>query len=268
MPDSSPIGIFDSGIGGMSVMEKIRRLLPAEDIIYFADSAYCPYGNRSPEIVRNRAISICDFMVSNGVKMVVVASNTTSSAGLDELRKIYSIPIIGMEPAVKPAAEVTKNKKVGILATGVTLAGERYNSLLNRYGNGITVFSQPCPGLVELVEAGEVDTIEARAMLNLYLKPLINEGVDTIVLGCTHYPFLRPLVESILGNGVKVIETGDAVARHVVQILKEHNISTPNNGTGKETFYTSGNVETVRKVIKKFWFSKNSIVVKNVSPEL
>jgi len=253
MPSPAPIGIFDSGVGGLSVMQKIRDILPSEDLIYFADSAYCPYGNRSPEWVYNRTVALSKFMISQGVKLIVVACNTASSASLNELRKLYTIPIVGMEPALKPAASLSKNKKIGILATCVTITGERYNSLIKRYGNGVKVISQPCPGLVELVEAGEINGPEAEQKLKLYLDSLVEEGVDTIVLGCTHYPFLRPLIQSMVGNGVQVIDTGEAVARRVVQVLREHDLATPDQNKGTEIFFTSGRAEKVKKAIEKLW---------------
>ncbi len=253
MPCPAPIGIFDSGVGGLSVMQKIRELLPYEDLIYFADSAYCPYGVRPPETVHYRTSALCDFMISQGVKLIVVACNTASSASLNKLRQIYNIPIVGMEPALKPAAKITNNKKVGILATGVTIAGERFHSLIGRYANGIKVVSQPCPGLVELVEEGEVEGKRAEEMLKMYLSSLINENVDTIVLGCTHYPFLRPLIESIVGDQVKVIDTGEAVARRVTQVLMENDLNTPGTIAGSEKFYTTADPGKVYKVIKRLW---------------
>lgn len=253
MPSPAPIGVFDSGVGGLSVMLKIRNILPSEDIIYFADSAYCPYGTRPPEIIHHRTMALSEFMVSKGVKIIVVACNTASSAGLNELRQQYTIPIVGMEPALKPAAELTKNKKVGILATGVTLAGERYSSLVKRYANGIKVVSQPCPGLVELVEAGEINGPKAERMLKSYLNSLIRENVDTIVLGCTHYPFLRPLIESIVDNEVQVIDTGEAVARRVSQVLDDNDLAAPAKRNGKEDFFTSGEPEKVKKVMERLW---------------
>ncbi|MTI85199.1 MAG: glutamate racemase [Firmicutes bacterium] len=264
MSSPAPIGIFDSGVGGLSVMQKIRELLPQEDLIYFADSAYCPYGICPPELVHNRTLALCEFMVSLGVKLVVVACNTASSASLNKLRELHSIPIIGMEPALKPASHITKNKRVGILATGVTIAGERFNSLIKRYANGIKVISQPCPGLVELVEAGETNGEKVDQMLKLYLDSLIKENVDTVVLGCTHYPFLNPVIKMIVGDGVEVIDTGEAVAKWVSQVLKKEDLKTPHINPGTERFYTTGEPEKVQEVITKLWNSSRQITVKHV----
>lgn len=237
----------------MSVMQKIREFLPHEDLIYFADSAYCPYGIRSPELVHDRAVAICGFLVSLGVKIVVVACNTISSVSLNELRRLHQLPIVGMEPAVKPAAAATKNKKVGIMATGITISGQRLENLLKRYGHGIEVVTQPCPGLVELVEDGKLEGLQVKDILRHYLQPLQDKGIDTLVLGCTHYPFLRPVIEEILGTGVQIIDTGEPVARRVVQVLRENNIIGDREKRSSETFYTSGHPGKVEEVIGKLW---------------
>ncbi len=264
MTNPNPIGIFDSGVGGVSVLKEIRNLSNTEDLIYFADSAHCPYGFKSPEEIRSRIIKITRFMLEHKAKLIVAACNTASIAGLDFLRKIFNVPIVGMEPAIKPAAALTQNGKVGVLATGVTISGDRFNSLLERYANGIEVFRVACPGLVEQVEQGLINEPETIAMLKVFLKPLIDAGVDTIVLGCTHYPFLRHQVEAIAGPSVQVIDTGNAVARRVVQVLSEENllndVSTPK---GQEQFYTSGEPEHVGKVIAKLW-GDNSVKVKKM----
>lgn len=253
MPKSKPIGLFDSGVGGLSVMKEVRRLLPAENLVYFADSAHCPYGSRPLSFIRGRAFVICDFLLSKGAKLIVIASNTTSIAALDLVREHISIPVVGIEPAVKPAVSATCNGKVGVLATGVTLAGSRFNSLVKRFGNGVEVFTQPCPGLVELVETGRWRQAEAEALLRRYVDPLLSKGVDTIVLGCTHYPFLRLLVEKIAGPEIKIIDTGEAVARQVVRVLENYKLLTESAGKGGEQFFTSGEPEKVEPVVRLLW---------------
>ncbi|ACV62612.1 glutamate racemase [Desulfofarcimen acetoxidans DSM 771] len=256
------IGLFDSGVGGLSIMKEVRKLLPEEDLIYFADSAYCPYGIKTPEVIRARCFSICDFLLKEGVKLIVVASNTTSVAGLDLIRKHYRIPIVGVEPAIKPAAELSRNGKIGILATGVTINGERFSSLVERFGSNIEVFTQPCPGLVELVEEGKLDCPQTEALLHRYMDPMLVHGSDTIVLGCTHYPFLRSLVEKIAGPQITVIDTGEAVARQVSRIVNTLNqISTGKQG--KEIFYTSGSTAKVTPIIQELWQDK-SLTVKHI----
>ncbi|MCL6635328.1 MAG: glutamate racemase [Peptococcaceae bacterium] len=253
MPSPKPIGLFDSGVGGLSIMREVRRLLPAEDLLYFADSAHCPYGLKPPAAIRARALVICDFLLSRGVKVMVIASNTTSVAALDAVRERAGVPVVGVEPAVKPAVSVTRNGRVGVLATGVTLAGERFNSLVERFGDGVEVYTQPCPGLVELVESGRWERPGAEALLARYLDPLLARGVDTVILGCTHYPFLRPLVEKLAGDGVTVIDTGEAVARQVVRVLEGNGLLAAKTGRGRERFFTSGSPEKVEPVMRLLW---------------
>lgn len=253
MPKSGPIGVFDSGVGGLSVLKEVRLLLPFENIIYYADSAYCPYGIKTKEEILSRSFKICDFLLTKESKILVVACNTASAAGLEIFRQKYNIPIVGMEPAVKPATTITKNGKIGVLATAVTLSGGRFSSLLERYQNGADVFSQPCPGLVELVEAGQHESTQATEILKRYINPLLEKGVDTIVLGCTHYPFLKNLVIKIAGNNITVIDTGEAVARYVGRVLAQQDLINPDVKKGTETFYTSGNPDVVGPVINKLW---------------
>jgi len=239
-------------------MTEVRRLLPAEDLLYFADSLYCPYGSKSPELIRQRAQVISDFLLSRGVKMIVVASNTTSVAALNELRLKNEVPVVGIEPAVKPATCSTRNGRVGVLATGVTLAGQRFNSLVERFGNGVEVYTQPCPGLVEMVEAGRLQHPDTEELLASYLNRLLSQGVDTVVLGCTHYPFLRPLVEKLAGDGVIVIDTGQAVAKQVFRVLESHDLLTPRNNPGREHFFTSAhNPLETQQVIRHLWKDPN-----------
>ncbi|TYO97335.1 glutamate racemase [Desulfallas thermosapovorans] len=253
MPNPNPIGIFDSGVGGISVLKEIRRLLPGEDFLYFADSAHCPYGVKPPENIRRRITKITEFLIGSGAKVIVAACNTASIAGLDYLRRHFSIPIVGMEPAIKPAAEITRNGKVGVLATGVTINGERFNSLLTRFAGDIEVINVPCPGLVEQVEMGLLNAPETAELLHKFLNPLIKSAVDTVVLGCTHYPFLRPLVESIMGPEVKVIDTGCAVAKRVHQVLQSEDLLAESAAIGTGIFYTSGNPKEVGQIIRRLW---------------
>ncbi|WP_347490708.1 glutamate racemase [Desulfoscipio sp. XC116] len=258
MPNPNPIGIFDSGVGGISVLKEIRHLMPGENLLYFADSAHCPYGVKPPEHIRRRTIKITQFLINTGAKVIVAACNTASIAGLDYLRQHFQVPIVGMEPAIKPAAHITRNGKIGVLATGVTINGDRFNSLLTRFANGIEVINVPCPGLVEQVELGLLDTPETTALLRQFLNPLIINSVDTVVLGCTHYPFLRPLVESIMGPKVEVIDTGCAVAKRVHQILQSEDLLANNTPrSGLEVFYTSGNVKQVEQTIRHLWDHPN-----------
>lgn len=244
--------MFDSGMGGLSVLREVRALLPDENLLYFADSAHCPYGTQSPEFVRQRAFHIADFLLSQGAKMLIVACNTASIAALDALRSHYpDIPIVGMEPAVKPAVAATRNRRIGVLATAVTLHGDRFANLLQRYARDVTVLVLPGRGLVERVESGQIDTPETLDWLRSLLAPFLEAGIDTLVLGSTHYPFLRPAIAQIMGPQVALIDTGAAVARRVQQVLLEHGLAAPPATPGQETFYTSGDPAALSPIMAR-----------------
>ncbi|NLB18224.1 MAG: glutamate racemase, partial [Syntrophomonadaceae bacterium] len=248
MSSNQPIGLFDSGVGGISVMKELRKLLPSEDLIYFADSANFPYGNNPPDFIRERAQAISDFMLSQSVKLLVVACNTASVAALNEIRQTLDVPVVGIEPAIKPATTLTRNGRVGVLATGVTLAGERFTSLVERFANGVEVHTQACPGLAEMVEAGKLENEDTNKLLSAYLDKLLAQEVDTIVLGCTHYPFLRPEVEKLVGESIDVIDTGSAVSQQVARVLAANQLLASIDGPGREIFYTSGTSPEIEKV--------------------
>jgi len=254
MSDSAAIGVFDSGVGGLSILKEIRRMLPGEDLLYLADSAHCPYGTKLVPEIRARSLAVTAFLVELGVKAVVVACNSASVAGLDQAREAYpQIPIVGVEPALKPAHNLTRNGKIGVLATSLTLKGDRFSILVEKFGADVQVYTQPAPGLVELVENGELETPEAEKLLRQYLGPLLKEQIDTLVLGCTHYPFLRATIQKICGPNVTVIDTGLAVAKQTVRVLEQNRILNPQIDGGKEVFYTSGDPAAVKKVIIKLW---------------
>jgi len=219
-----PIGIFDSGVGGLSVLREVRRQLPHESLLYIADSAHAPYGPKSREQIQHRSTILANFLVEQGSKAIVVACNTATAAAVGMLRDTISLPIIGMEPAVKPAAAATRSGIVGVLATEGTLQSARFAALLSRFADNISVLTQPCHGLVELIEAGNLEGSHTESLLHRYIEPLLAQGADTIILGCTHYPFVRPLVERIAGPSVSVIDTGHAVARHLHHTLIEHRL--------------------------------------------
>ncbi|NLV16434.1 MAG: glutamate racemase [Syntrophomonadaceae bacterium] len=260
MSDNRPVGLFDSGVGGISVMKELRKILPHEDLIYFADSANCPYGNNPPEFIRERARIISDFLLSQGIKLLVIACNTASVAALSQIRQALVIPVVGIEPAIKPATTLTRNGRVGVLATGVTLAGERFTSLVERFADGIEVYSQACPGLVEMIEAGQIESEDTKELLSAYLEKLLAQEVDTIVLGCTHYPFLRPEVENLAGEKVKVIDTGSAVSQQVARVLAANQLLTSTEDSGQEIFYTNGTSPEIERVIRQLWGDPNLIV--------
>ncbi len=233
--------MFDSGVGGLSVLIHLRRQLPAEDVVYFADQGHIPYGPRPAEEIQAFAAEITRFLLRLGSKLVIVACNTATAAALDYLRSAFpDVPFIGMEPAVKPAALTTRSGKVGVLATPSTLNSHRYAGLMARYATGIEVFEDPCTGLVQLIEAGALDGPETRALLTRVVAPMLAEGADTLVLGCTHYPFIRPLLEDIVGDGIAIIDPAPAVTRHTRFVLQQHQLATPTDQAGTLRCFTSG----------------------------
>ncbi|MHB9133575.1 MAG: glutamate racemase [Armatimonadota bacterium] len=260
MSSTAPIGVFDSGVGGLSILREIRRLLPHEDLFFYADSGFCPYGTKAPEQVRARVFAIADFLLAQGAKLLVLACNTACAVALNELRERVSVPVVGVEPAVKPAATATRSGRVGILATPGTLRGERYHSLLDRYGDGLEVASVACPKFVPLVEAGKVDGDEVEAVVHEYLDPLLTAGVDTVVLGCTHYPFLREVVQRLSGPTVTVIDTGPAVALQTQRILETHDLLAPRDTAGQDVFFTSGDAGDVVTVTRLLWGDARVVV--------
>ncbi len=220
---SAPIGVFDSGVGGLSVLREIRRQFPKENLVFIADQKHVPYGPRSLEQVRAFSKAITQFLLDQGAKLIVVACNTASAAALYDLRTTFpNIPFVGMEPAVKPAAEQTQSGVVGVLATPATFQGELYASVVERFANGVTVLQDTCPGLVEQIEKGELDTPATRAILETALLPMMEREIDRVVMGCTHYPFVIPLIQDIVGPAVKVIDPAPAIARQVGRLLEKH----------------------------------------------
>jgi len=246
------IGIFDSGVGGLSVWREIARQLPLEDTLYLADQAHVPYGSRSLNEVREHSEGITRFLLGWGAKIIVVACNTASAAALHHLRRTFpDVPFVGMEPAVKPAVERTRTGVVGVIATQATFQGELFASLLERYAGDVGVLIQACQGLVEAVEAGALDTPETEALLRHYLTPLIEAGADQLVLGCTHYPFLRPLIERVVGAGLAVIDPAPAVARQTERVLAQRGLETTRGCVSRHVFYTSGNLAAFAAMIKR-----------------
>lgn len=247
----SPIGIFDSGVGGLSVWREVARLLPCEDILYFADSIHLPYGERSLEEVKAFSEAITEFLMEKGAKVVVVACNTASAAALYDLRARFPIPIVGMEPAVKPAVSLTKTGKIGVIATKATFQGLLFQRLVERFGQGVEIYTQACPGLVEMVEEGLLNGREAEEKVKGYLEPLLDRGVDVLVLGCTHYPFLRETIERVTGPGLTIVDPSEAVARQVKRVLESQGLL-KEEGEGHYTFFTSGNPDKFRKILQMF----------------
>jgi glutamate racemase len=250
---SRPIGIFDSGVGGISVLKHIHALLPHEHLMYVADSLYAPYGNKTVEEITARCMILADFLMSQNVKALVVACNTATAAAIDELRETFDIPIIGMEPAVKPAAEASKNGIIGVLATVGTLKSAQFAALLESYGRNVKVVTQACVGLVECIERGELDTPETKALIRQYAAPLLAEGADTIVLGCTHYPFLKHVIQEIVGDKITLIDTGAAVAKQLKNKLEEKGLLSTSQQKAEVHFWTNSEAENAEQVTEKLW---------------
>ncbi len=245
MSNPGPIGVFDSGVGGLSVWREIARQLPHEDIVYLADQAHVPYGSRQLAQVRELAAGVTRFLLEQGAKAIVVACNTASAAALHHLRRTFpTVPFVGMEPAIKPAVERTHNGVVGVIATQATFQGELFASLVERYAGQVKVLTQTCPELVKVVESGALDTPATETLLREYLSPLTRAGIDQLVLGCTHYPFLRPAIERIVGRNVEIIDPAPAVARQTGRVLAQHGLETAQGRAGRWIFYTSGDTAT------------------------
>lgn len=250
---SSPIGVFDSGVGGVSVLRHLRAELPSEHFVYVADSGHAPYGIRDASFIRERAFAVTDFLLAQGVKALVVACNTATAAAIAELRARYSISVIAMEPGIKPAVALSRSKIIGVLATAGTLESARFFSLVNRHAGEVEVITQPCFGLVEAIEANELNSAETLSLLQRYLQPLLERGVDAIVLGCTHYPFLREQIAALVGEQVAIIETGAAVARELKRRLVQHALVNPAVDVGAEVFWSSGDCSVVQAFIAQQW---------------
>lgn len=252
MSGDAPVGVFDSGLGGLSVAREIRAQLPAEPLLYFADTAYCPYGGRPLEQIRSRSLVAGRELVSRGAKAIVVACNTASGAALEALREHLTVPVVGLEPAVKPAVASTGTGAVGVLATEATLRTERFRRLTREHAQGVRVHAIGCPGLVELVEAGETEGAAVEAVLRELLAPLRDAQVDAVVLGCTHYPFLRDAIRRELGPGVQVLDSGAAVARQLERVLREQRGLREGDG-GTMRLLTTGEPAQVRPVAERLW---------------
>ncbi len=240
MTDSRPIGLFDSGVGGLSVWREVVRRMPHEATLYFADSAHCPYGPRPAAEIQALSAAITRFLLDHEAKLIVVACNTASAAALETLRAEFDVPIVGMEPAVKPAAEATQTGHVGVLATEGTLNGYLFKNTSERHARNIEVHIQVGEGLVELVEAGRLDAPETESLLRRYLEPLLAAHADQLALGCTHYPLLLPLIERVVAGRATVIDPAQAVARQVQRVLTQRGLETETGCMARHRFFTTG----------------------------
>ncbi|WP_286262266.1 glutamate racemase [Thalassotalea atypica] len=240
--DTRPIGIFDSGIGGLSIAQCIHETLPHESLVYVADSKFAPYGKLNTEQIIERVNYIADQLVKMNVKAIVIACNTATVNAIDQLRANLSIPIIGVEPAIKPAAQHSKTKSVGLLVTQATATNQRFLSLVEKHSNGANVHIQPCPDLAYVIEQGHANTLMSYTLLKRYLSPLLEKNIDKLVLGCTHYPFVSEQIKQILGDKVSLLETALPVTQELTRQLNKHNLSTSLEQSTLAKVNTSANI--------------------------
>ena len=247
-----PIGILDSGVGGLSVLREIRRALPREDVVYIGDSARCPYGPKPAAEIRDRVFAITDRLLAMDAKLIVIACNSATIAAVEALRAHYPVPFAGMEPAVKPAAARTQSGVIAVLATEASVAGEKFHRLVSTHAQGVRVITRPCPEFVSLVESGETDTPAVRETVARILPPLLEAGADTLVLGCTHFPFLRKAIEDVAGPSVAVLDTGEAVARRVKSLLSADAAHADDSAEpGTVRLFTTGDLDRWRALVPK-----------------
>ncbi len=245
----APIGIFDSGVGGTSIWKEVVKMLPYESTIYLADSANAPYGEKSKEEILHLSIKNTELLLNRGCKIIIVACNTATTNAIDYLREQYSVPFIGIEPAIKPAAFHTKTKKVGVLATKGTLSSSLFHNTSKLFAEGITVLEQEGKGLVELIEANKVESTEMRELLTTFLNPMLAQHIDCLVLGCTHYPYLIPVLKEILPDDITIIDSGEAVARQTKTILERNGLLAPEMNHPKHVLYTNKDVDILKSFV-------------------
>jgi glutamate racemase len=256
-----PVGMMDSGVGGLSVLREVRRLLPNESIIYFADQGHLPYGPRPRDEIRTFVENITRFLLERDCKMLVIACNSASAAALHYLRGIFpTLPIVGMEPAIKPAAMNNKTGVIGVITTKATFQGELFRSVIDRFAKGVRVETQVCPDLVTLVEQGAPDTPGAQAIVAGYLEPLKAAQIDQLVLGCTHFPFLEKQITNYLGPEVTIVDPAPAVARQTARILKTRDLINMSGRSGTVSYFTSGDPANMSALVEKLLGEVNADV--------
>lgn len=247
--DKRPIGVFDSGVGGTSIWKEIHSLLPNENTIYLADSKHAPYGNKTKEKILELSIKNTEFLIRKKCKLIVVACNTATTNAIKTLRETYNIPFIGIEPAIKPAALKTKTKTIGILATKGTLTSDLFYKTTNLFAEGITVLEQIGEGIVPLIESGNTNSREMKVILQKHLNPLLEANIDYLVLGCTHYPYLIPLLVEMLPKNIKIIDSGEAVARQTKAVLQHKNLLNSKKDNPNFKFYSNSNTKVIRSLL-------------------
>jgi len=250
---TAPIGVFDSGVGGLSILAGLRELLPYENLIYVADSRHAPYGPKGGDFIRERSFAIVDFLIEQGAKAIVVACNTATAAAIADLRAHYELPFIGVEPAVKPAASLSHCGIVGVLATNGTIASDKFIRLQDRFSSQVEIITRACPGLVELIEAEEFQPQAIEALLHELTEPMRAKNADVLVLGCTHYSLIRELIQNVMGGSVRIVDTGVAVARETRRRLEEIDALNPATESGSLHFFTSGDIAVQQRLLNRYW---------------
>ncbi|MCL4125432.1 UNVERIFIED_CONTAM: hypothetical protein GTU68_019355 [Idotea baltica] len=253
--NKQPIGIFDSGVGGTSIWKAINTLLPNEDTVYLADSANAPYGPKGEDAITQLCIKNTEYLLSKDCKLIVVACNTATTNAIKYLRSHYNVPFIGIEPAIKPAALQTKTNAIGILATKGTLSSALFSKTAGEFASHIKVIEQKGEGIVPLIEDGALNSDDMKALLKVFLKPMIEANIDHLVLGCTHYPYLIPMLSKILPKSVKIIDSGEAVARQTKVVLEQNDLLNVENLNPTFQFYTNGKLEVL-----KLFLDENSLI--------
>lgn len=244
-----PIGIFDSGVGGTSIWKEVHALLPNEHSIYLADSYNAPYGPKGKECITKLSIKNVELLIDKDCKLIIVACNTATTNAIQHLRANYTIPFIGIEPAIKPAALKTHTKAIGILATKGTLSSELFHETTDLYSDGITIIEQEGKGIVELIERGKLYSKEMKDLLKIYIKPMLEANIDYLVLGCTHYAYLMPFLLEILPGHVHIIDSGKAVAKQTKTVLEKHQILNTQQTTAKNQFFSNGHPEVMQSLL-------------------
>lgn len=246
---NKPIGLFDSGIGGTSIWKEVVKLLPNENTIYLADSKNAPYGEKSSEEILALSIKNTEYLISKGCKLIIVACNTATTNAIDYLRNNYTIPFIGIEPAIKPAALLSKTGAIGILATKGTLSSKLFEKTTKEYTKNITTIEQDGEGLVPLIEEGKLNSPEINSLLSTYLKPMLQFNIDHLVLGCTHYPYLIPQIKKIIGENVTIIDSGEAVAKQTKTVLEKYNLLSTSTTKTHHQFYTNAEIKALKEIL-------------------
>ena len=247
--DKHPIGVFDSGVGGLSLLAELQSLLPNENFIYMSDNAYAPYGALSADDILKRSEALTNWLIQQSAKLVVVACNTATTNAIDSLRETHTIPFVGIEPAIKPAALQTTTGVVGVLATKGTLSSKLFHQTSSAYGQDITIVEREGKHLVEMIEDGKLNSIEIEDLLQAYTQPMIEQGADHLVLGCTHYPFLTPVLKKILPKGIQIVDCSSSVAQQVKRVLQNRKLNATQQVQGKTTYYCSGSTQVMRQFV-------------------